>query len=1174
MRPRKIAFWSLLSLVGIVVLVLAWLWTADLGIFKPQLERWVSNATGREFRIEGRFDVDLATETVVIAEGIRLENADWAEPADMARIGRLEVRLELWSLFNGPVRISYVDFDDAELHVTRNKTGEFNWDVLEPRIAPRPAPDPDDAAGLPVRLGVVDIDAVRLVYDSPDRDRPLDLDIHFLDKASGSDDFFELVLDADIDDRAVSLRGRAGPVAALVAGRDVSYEFAGRLDTFSLSSSGQLDTFPLPSRPTITFEATGPDVDDLTRLLGIGEEGSGDIRLKGSLEPQPDGPLILDLGGNLGQTQVEATGRFSDLANLAQFDLELLASGPDLGRILRLAGIHSVREAPFMVDLDASRDGDRLEVSKAQMLFGEARFDATASLPRFPSLDDGMIDVAISGPDIERFRYLTGIPGSATGPFSADLELTVGDDGTENVDLRLATALGEVVASGKLGDAPGYHGSGFDVSARSDSLGGVLAAYGIAGLPATPVTIDGRVQYTADGIRLEGPVAIRYVDAAIEVDGLVALARGGRGTSLDIGIEGPDLAALLAATAGIDKIPARPYDLDARVTVGADGYRFERIAGTIGRSSLSATGRISNTAGLAGSRMEFSLEGPAFEEAVEAMGDVDVRPGPYALSGSATLRSDRLDVSKLVLDRERGNVALDFELGLPLSRRHADFMLDAGGSDVRALLGGVQAFEANELPFSIRFEGRLRDLRLDIERLRTTIGAAEAEASGAIDLSGEGRPTSLEVNGEVPSLAALGKVRGRALRDQRLSWRATINSSAGRIAVDDLDLDIGDSDIDGFVRYAHGDVPEIDIDIESESIVFAPLREPPEEAPYDPEPEFADGRLIPDLAVPFEALGRANAKVAVDIGEFTRDALYLRNLAISFDLRDGVLAIERAGFAARSGRIDIRGRLDPAGGEGEASVEIVARDFALGITETNSDLAMTGNLEVALDAAGNDLRTLLGNANGAILLTMHGGRIARNRVFTAIYGDTLREIVRTINPFSKSSPVTPLSCVIIPWRFEDGLVTSVPNSFMRTDKINIAARARINLKNENLKLNIKTTPRGGISFSTAELFNPYVQVVGTLAAPRLAVDEQGVLITGGAAAATGGLSIIATTVWDRLTRSGSPCRETEKQARKGLQALLPDWAPTATSDDASETDTVTNPDTTGATPEVTSGDTN
>ena len=78
-----------------------------------------------------------------------------------------------------------------------------------------------------------------------------------------------------------------------------------------------------------------------------------------------------------------------------------------------------------------------------------------------------------------------------------------------------------------------------------------------------------------------------------------------------------------------------------------------------------------------------------------------------------------------------------------------------------------------------------------------------------------------------------------------------------------------------------------------------------------------------------------------------------------------------------------------------------------------------------------------------------------------------------------------------------------------------------------------------MSISAGELVNPYVQVVGTLAAPRLAVDEKGILISGGAAIATGGLTVLARGVWDRIRGSGDPCKQTTDRATEQLLDRFP-----------------------------------
>jgi uncharacterized protein involved in outer membrane biogenesis len=127
MRLRRFAFWLSFGTLALLMLALAWLWTADLGIFKPQVERFVTEQTGRKFTIDGNFYVDLAHLSSVIAEDVHFQNADWADQEDMVTVGRLEVRLDLWSLVKGPILIELIDVDDASISLINPEDGEPNW---------------------------------------------------------------------------------------------------------------------------------------------------------------------------------------------------------------------------------------------------------------------------------------------------------------------------------------------------------------------------------------------------------------------------------------------------------------------------------------------------------------------------------------------------------------------------------------------------------------------------------------------------------------------------------------------------------------------------------------------------------------------------------------------------------------------------------------------------------------------------------------------------------------------------------------------------------------------------------------------------------------------------------------------------------------------------------------
>jgi peptide/nickel transport system substrate-binding protein len=76
-----------------------------------------------------------------------------------------------------------------------------------------------------------------------------------------------------------------------------------------------------------------------------------------------------------------------------------------------------------MIDVDAERRGTMLVVEQGRMVFAGAEFDVSARIPNFPSADHASIAVQVDGPDLERFRYVTRLPGMATGAFSVGFEL-------------------------------------------------------------------------------------------------------------------------------------------------------------------------------------------------------------------------------------------------------------------------------------------------------------------------------------------------------------------------------------------------------------------------------------------------------------------------------------------------------------------------------------------------------------------------------------------------------------------------------------------------------------------------------------------------------------------------------------------------------------------------------
>jgi hypothetical protein len=1130
MRWRRIAFWVTFSTLALIVLALSWLWTADLGVFKPQVERIVTEELGREFAIDGEFHVDLAGQTTLIAEELRYANPAWAEVDDMVTVRRAEVRIDLWSLFRGVLIIELLDIDDASILLLNPGDTAPNWERLAEWFA--------EPSSVEVMLGAVDIDRLRLRLDSAERERPLNLEVAYLDQSYRDDGFLDLRMDATLDGKVVRIDGELGTWDALLAGKDVHFDIGTVLDTFKLSARGRIDDVANPVRPEFQFSASSPDIDDLTKMLGLGDEGEGDINLSGEMRPLGSGRLSLSIEGNLGLTTIDTVGEVSDLQDFSHIQLKAMASGPDLGRVLRLAGIHEVREAPFMVKIDAETKNGIVSINEANMVYADARFDGSAHFPNFPSIDDAEISLHIEGPDLERFRYITGVPGAATGPFSITGTLGVRDDGIEILAAEVKSEVGKLVANGDIGDPHTFYGSHLRFRLTTDNLQRSANTYGIADLPALPATIRGSAEYAQDGVRSLEPIIATINDHSASVAGFVPLIGGAVGADLEIGVKGADLASLIGMFTAAERIPALAYDVTGRLRIEKQGYRLDGVTGTLGSSTFSTRGLLVPEENLAGSSFEIQARGPALEELVTSLSEGGVQDGPFELAAGLLFKGDRLEVRQASFERQNARLDLDVGLGLPVSRRWIDFDLRGRGNDVRDVLRQVQGLEAYEQPFSLDAKGSVRGDHWDFDRVVGAVGEAAFEARGDLALDDSAARTEFTLNLSIPNLADIGTVSGRRFNPQAFSLNAHAVGTAGVLTVDGMKVSIGDSDINGSFDWRNGDVPEVTVDVNSQRLVYVPILEPVEE--YIAEPEFEDGRLIPEITIPFEAMQKMNASVSVDIGVLQRRNLRLSNILVDAFLQDGGLELRTLRFDGLTGTLLAKASLEPDGGAGTATLQVVARDMALGLRAANQDLAMRSDLEVNLRSTGTDTRMLAGNASGIIYADTRGGRIKNNELVTALYGDVLEETLNAINPFRKTDPYTEFECLIVPLSITDGQVMGAPNVFISTSKLRMVTQVSVNLKTEEIEIGIRNTPRRILSISAAELVNPYLQVVGTLASPRLAVDEAGVLITGGAAVATGGLSLLARGLWNRLLTAGDACKQMSKRAMEQLEGRLPD----------------------------------
>ena len=95
-----------LSVVGVVLLaIVLYVGVVDLGRHKARIEAVVTKQLGRPFAIDGALQLKLFPSIQVLAEGVRVANAEWGSKPQMVEIGHFSTHVGLWSLISGPVDI-------------------------------------------------------------------------------------------------------------------------------------------------------------------------------------------------------------------------------------------------------------------------------------------------------------------------------------------------------------------------------------------------------------------------------------------------------------------------------------------------------------------------------------------------------------------------------------------------------------------------------------------------------------------------------------------------------------------------------------------------------------------------------------------------------------------------------------------------------------------------------------------------------------------------------------------------------------------------------------------------------------------------------------------------------------------------------------------------------------
>ncbi|MCZ6894734.1 MAG: AsmA family protein [Gammaproteobacteria bacterium] len=408
--------------------------------------------------------------------------------------------------------------------------------------------------------------------------------------------------------------------------------------------------------------------------------------------------------------------------------------------------------------------------------------------------------------------------------------------------------------------------------------------------------------------------------------------------------------------------------------------------------------------------------------------------------------------------------------------------------------------------------------------LNISSGDVELTVKGSIEEPLHANGLALEFGLSMPSTTALANlVHAELPAIGPVQIKAEITGEDKRYEVTDLSALLGTSDLGGRASLdLNDDRPAIELHLESKLIDLAALEAGAEEASTSRDRIFSTDPLELDLLRQFDA------EAEITIGHLQTARAALETLRSEITLKRGKLEIKKFNGTLEGGTLAARITLDASRDRPRFMKTATIKNMALAsfLNGPDGDFARGGTVDVDVQIAGEgkSLAEIMGSADVHIRIDATGLEIS-NQAAGIAGADLFMKAFDILNPLSKSDNGTVIECAVVNFPVKGGIMSSETGIGISTAKLNILGGGSVDFKTEKIDIGVNPKPREGIGLNLTSL-SEFVRLGGTLAHPKPTTDAKGAATAGlkvGAAIATGGLSLLAEGVFDRVSADTDVC---------------------------------------------------
>lgn len=1102
------------------------------------LDRLMTSATGREVHIGGDMRLFLGRHGRLLVRNISIANPDWAKRASLFQANEADIVIDFADLLRGIVAIEDFRLHGAQLALEASSDGQRSW---------RPSEADDDHAAsedrwsvsrlFRLRLEQAALEDVGIVYETPSRRHDLRLDRFRQRNENGM-----LLLDGsgELDGLPLRAAGSAGPLASLLNGSDIKTDLSLSLDDVVLKATGRIGDVSTFEDVAMAASLRGPDLAHILTALGIPYRHPGDVDATLEITDEDQG-LSWQATGRVGGLRIASKGVLRMPARIDGLDATVDLSGEDLSALAQVLGEDGLPQQPYRLRGRLTRDGKRMQVSGLQLESAVDRIEIDATIPEYPTTvaADAKVAVRISDPQ----RYLQRADNALPVAGGLSIDATVRPmasqkDRSVNLDGRWGKH--RVKVDGQLGE----RGDLSDSELRFVINGPALPVVSTSEAPPPgPYSLTGKLTVDHEGMAHLATSDGRIASGHVAVDGQLGRVPEFGGLDLSLKAKGQSLREV--AGWAIDyPLSDLPFSMESRVSGTWKRPALADLRATLGTMQLQTDGVLRLTDKADGSDLRFQIAAAGVPSALGGTVDRLLSAGPYTANGHVSAHNDALHLNDIKIKGDGLDVDLSAVVPLQGGLRGINLKLQADVPNLATMLPEVEGYVAPDHPLNIALNVVGSEDAVTVEEGRVELGDASLQISGTLPVDLDLKnPGELHLVLTAARLSDLGKPKQFVLEDDPLHLETKVRFSGRQAIFDPMETKIGGAQINARLRVEQRERPFIDLSVVAKGIDFRRIGSHVSET-SDLEPvtdsEKEPKHLIPETPLDLGFLDKFDGVLKLQSTEMYvtdprfADTAVIRQAHISAALDAGTLKIEHIDLDGDRGKTHGHGTISVRDQQTTIDANLQARANRFSMLAAGQVLKELPEhaFDLHLATTGRTYRDLAARLNGSLHLTGGAGIISHQGLAKDL-GPFFSDVVSRLNPLTRSDSQTAVECTAAAISVTDGVIRLDPGFVLRAAKLDIAAMGTVDLRTERLDVQLHGAPREGIGISAAGIVRTFIKVGGTLSKPGIALDTPKALVSGTAAVATGGLSILATSLLDRLATASNPCETLIEQADRG-----------------------------------------